>query len=111
VRAFDAGDAVVLLAVTPALERWTLHPGTASLMREVLERLPHLPAAFVVADPAGTGRADAGWILGLSRHPSGATDLIVLDAAALTAPAVASARLPQRVLHELRCAWIPATDA
>ena len=38
--AHDAGDAVVLLVLTPALERWSCHPGAQSLRREVLDRTP-----------------------------------------------------------------------
>ncbi len=40
VHAHDARDAVVLLALTPLLERWTLHPGDASIQREVLDPTP-----------------------------------------------------------------------
>lgn len=40
VHAHDAGDAVVLLALTPLLERWTLHPGAGSIQREVLDPTP-----------------------------------------------------------------------
>ena len=40
VHAHDAGDTVVLLALTPLLERWTLHPGAGRLQREVLDPTP-----------------------------------------------------------------------
>lgn len=40
VHAYEAGDTVVLLALTPSLERLTLHPGTGNLQREVLDPTP-----------------------------------------------------------------------
>ncbi|MEP7114026.1 MAG: carotenoid oxygenase family protein [Ilumatobacteraceae bacterium] len=40
VHAYDAGDTVVLLALTPSLERWTLHPGARNIQREVLDPTP-----------------------------------------------------------------------
>ncbi len=40
VHAHDAGDAVVLLVLTPSLERWTLYPGTRNIRREVLDPTP-----------------------------------------------------------------------
>ena len=40
IHAHDAGDRAVLLALTPALERWTLHPGGGSIEREVLDATP-----------------------------------------------------------------------
>jgi carotenoid cleavage dioxygenase-like enzyme len=40
VHAHDAGDTVVLLALTPMLERWTLHPAAGSVQREVLDPTP-----------------------------------------------------------------------
>ena len=40
VHAHDAGDTVVLVALTPVLERWTLHPAAGSIQREVLDPTP-----------------------------------------------------------------------
>ena len=40
VHAHDAGDAVVLLVLTPSLELWTFHPGTTNIRREVLDPTP-----------------------------------------------------------------------
>ena len=40
VHAHDAGDTVVLVALTPMLERWTLHPAAGSIQREVLDPTP-----------------------------------------------------------------------
>jgi carotenoid cleavage dioxygenase-like enzyme len=55
VHAHDAGDAVVLLAVTPSLERWTLHPDSGTIAREVLDatsrRFTHLRVGGVDGAP------------------------------------------------------------
>jgi len=40
VHAHDVGDTVVLVALTPMLERWTLHPAAGSIQREVLDPTP-----------------------------------------------------------------------
>jgi carotenoid cleavage dioxygenase-like enzyme len=40
VHAYEAGDIVVVLALTPLLERWTLHPEAGSIQREVLDPTP-----------------------------------------------------------------------
>jgi carotenoid cleavage dioxygenase len=40
VHAHDAGDAVVLLALTPRLERWTVATGVGTVEREVLDPTP-----------------------------------------------------------------------
>ena len=40
VHAHDAGDTVVLLTLTPMLERWTLHPAAGSVQLEVLDQTP-----------------------------------------------------------------------
>lgn len=40
VHAHDAGDIVVLVALTSILERWTLHPTANSIKREVLDLTP-----------------------------------------------------------------------
>ena len=40
VHAHDAGAAVALLALTPSLERWTLHPEAGNFQREVLDPTP-----------------------------------------------------------------------
>ena len=55
VHAHEAADAVVLLAVTPSLERWTLHPDSGTIAREVLDatsrRFAHLRVDGVVGAP------------------------------------------------------------
>jgi carotenoid cleavage dioxygenase len=40
VHAHDAGETVVVLAVTPSLERWTLHAASATVHRDVLDPTP-----------------------------------------------------------------------
>lgn len=55
VHAHDAADTVVLLAVTPSLERWILHPNTGTIEREVLDstsrRFAHLSVDGVDGPP------------------------------------------------------------
>ena len=55
VHAHDAADAVVLLAVTPSLERWTLHLDSGTIEREVLDatsrRFAHLRVDGVAEAP------------------------------------------------------------
>ena len=40
VHARDAGDTIVVHALTPSIERWTLHAATATMQREVLDPTP-----------------------------------------------------------------------
>ncbi len=40
VHAHDAGDTVIVLALTPLLERWTLHTEAGTIQREVLDPTP-----------------------------------------------------------------------
>ncbi len=40
VHAHDAGDSVIVLALTPLLERWTLHLEAGTIQREVLDPTP-----------------------------------------------------------------------
>jgi carotenoid cleavage dioxygenase len=40
VHAHDVGETVVVLAVTPSLERWTLHAASATVHRDVLDPTP-----------------------------------------------------------------------
>lgn len=40
VHAYDTGETVVVLALTPLLERWTLRPGAGNIQREVLDPTP-----------------------------------------------------------------------
>jgi carotenoid cleavage dioxygenase-like enzyme len=56
VHAHDAGDTVVLLALTPMLERWKLHPATGSVQREVLDSTPRRFAHCGNEGPDGAPR-------------------------------------------------------
>jgi carotenoid cleavage dioxygenase len=66
------------------------------------------PADFVfVADAARRSDADGGWLVGFVHHSSGdATDLVVLDAADIARPAIATACIPRRVPPGVRCTWL-----
>jgi carotenoid cleavage dioxygenase-like enzyme len=152
VHANDAGDSVVALAVTPSLERWTLHPASGAIHRDVLDQTPrrfarlahHLgempqfvwmtgdhtvdkhdlgtakstshrfhpertPSDFAfVADPARADNADGGWLVGfVHQAPRNETDLVVLDAADVALPPIATARIPRRIPRGLHSTWIP----
>ena len=64
-----------------------------------------------VADPARPDEADGGWLVGFVHHPAGPrTDLVVLDAADITSPPVASCRIPRQIPRGLHSTWIPSTD-
>lgn len=52
--AHDAGETVVLLCLTPLLERWTLHAGTGTIVREVVDPTPR---RFAHVTGAGVGGA------------------------------------------------------
>lgn len=56
VHAHDAGDAVVLLVLTPLLERWTLEPGTRTIYRDVLDPTPRRFAHCGGVDVEGAQR-------------------------------------------------------
>jgi carotenoid cleavage dioxygenase-like enzyme len=44
VHADDAGERIVALVVTPSLERWTLHPASGTIHRDVLDATPQRSA-------------------------------------------------------------------
>jgi carotenoid cleavage dioxygenase-like enzyme len=103
-----AGDTIILVALTPSLERWILHPDDGAIEREVLDPAPG--DFVVVPDPAQPDRIDCGWFVGLVHDPSNATtDLRVSDAADIST-AAATVRIPQPLPHGLRCTWMPATQ-
>jgi 8'-apo-carotenoid 13,14-cleaving dioxygenase len=154
VHAHDVGDTVVVHAVTPSLERWTIHAASATLHREVLDQTPrqfgrtndqpivtvprflwttgdgtvdkhdlakgsyvsHIfrpnrrPGDFVfIADATRHSDTDGGWLVGFVHHPAGDdTDLIVLDAADIARPAIATVRIPHRIPRGLHSTWIPS---
>lgn len=155
VQAHDAGDAIVVLVLTPTLERWTLHAGARTVEREMLDPTPrrfaHLidnaregaprwawttgdatigrhdlvdsrhvhhavapgvPGDFVVVPDSGQpDDVGGGWLIGFVHRAAGSTtDLRVIDAADLTAPAVATVRIPHRIPPDLRCTWIPSAQ-
>lgn len=153
VHAHDDGDNVVLLALTPSLERWTVHAGAGSIKREVLDVTarhfahcghdgvdgspsvlwstgdsticrhdlatsrhsrrdlrPDVPGDFVfVPDTTNAGDTDGGWLVGFVHNASGpTTELRVIDAAAIAAPVITTARIPRLIPRDLSCTWIPA---
>lgn len=62
-----------------------------------------------VSDPARPHDVDGGWLVGFVHDPSeGHTDLVLLDAADLSGPVVATARMPAPVPPDLHTTWIPA---
>jgi len=63
----------------------------------------------IVADRERPGGADAGWLLVFVDHPTATeTELVILDAAEITRPPVATVRLPQPVPHGVHSTWIPS---
>lgn len=154
VHAEAVGDTIVIDALTPALERWTVSAASATVHREVLDPTPRrfgrtnarragVPLRYLwtgggvtvdkydlltptrvrhrfpphcrpddlafVRDDARPSDADGGWLVGFVQHASKVqTDLIVLDAADIARPALATVRIPRRIQRELRCTWIPS---
>jgi carotenoid cleavage dioxygenase-like enzyme len=118
VHAHDAGDTVIVLALTPVLERWTLHLEAGTIQREAFDPTPRqfaqCPSAagdlVFVTDATRQRDADGGWLVGFVHHPSGeGADLTVIDAADIAGPPIASAHIPRLVPSQLRCTWIPST--
>jgi carotenoid cleavage dioxygenase-like enzyme len=60
--AHDVGDTVVVLALTPLLERWTLHPGAGRIRREVLDPTPRRSIHCGIDGADGTPRS--AWTTG-----------------------------------------------
>jgi carotenoid cleavage dioxygenase-like enzyme len=155
VHAHDEGADIVLHTITPSLERWTLHPSSASMHQEVVDQraqrfartkersidaVPrflwtigdtavhrhdlstssHVEQSFgfgrpgdlvFVDDPQRPTDADGGWLVGFVHYPAGqGTDLVVLDAADIARPAIATVRIPRQIPPGLRCTWIPSTQ-
>ena len=64
-----------------------------------------------VDDPTRPHDTEGGWLVGFVHATSvGHTELVLLDAADITGPLVASAHIPERIPLELRTAWIPDTS-
>ena len=53
VHAHDVGGSVIVLALTPLLERWTLRPEAGTFRREVLDPTPRRSICFGVDGPDG----------------------------------------------------------
>jgi carotenoid cleavage dioxygenase-like enzyme len=69
VHAHDAGGAIVVLVVTPTLERWTLHAGARTVEREVLDPTPRRFAHLI--DNTREGALRWAWTTGdatIGRH-------------------------------------------
>jgi carotenoid cleavage dioxygenase len=65
------------------------------------------PGEFLfVEDPERTTTEDGGWLLGLVHDVGEHTSLVVLDAADVTAPPVATVTIPRRVPFGLHGLWI-----
>ena len=63
-----------------------------------------------VPDDARRHREDGGWLIGFVHDDHrNEGDLVVLDAAALDRPAIATVRVPRRIPSGLHGAWIPAS--
>ncbi len=63
-----------------------------------------------VPDPSRRHREDGGWLIGFSHDDNrNEADLIVLDAAAIDHPPLATVAIPRRIPYGLHGAWIPAT--
>lgn len=109
VHAHDVADAVVVHALTPSLEQWTLHIGASTVHCRIGASQPG-DLAFV-ADDSRPGDADAGWLVGFVHEGSSDwTDLVVLDAADISRPIVAAVRIPRRTPEGLHITWIPDTN-
>ena len=63
-----------------------------------------------VADPSRQCDADGGWLVGFLHNASrDHTDVVVLDAADLNRPAIATVRIPRRIARGHHSTWIPST--
>lgn len=64
-----------------------------------------------VDDPARTHDTDGGWLVGFVHDDARdhEAELVLLDAADVSGPVVASAHVPARIPAALRTAWIPDT--
>ena len=97
---------------------WTIGDGT--LRRHDLLTTGRVERSFgdaqpgdlvFVDDPSRPDEADGGWLVGFVHSPAGhGTDLVVLDAADITSPPVASVRIPRQIPRGLHSTWIPSAD-
>ena len=69
----------------------------------------HPGAMTFVPDPTRLHREDGGWLVGFAHDDNrNEADLIVLDAAAIDHPPVATVAIPRRIPYGLHGTWIPA---
>jgi 8'-apo-carotenoid 13,14-cleaving dioxygenase len=99
---------------------WTTDDGTADKHDLATARFvrhvfgpSRMPGDLVfVADSSRSGDADGGWLVGFVHHTSEAmTDLVVLDAANIAQPAIATVHIPRRIPRGLHSTWIPTTSS
>jgi carotenoid cleavage dioxygenase len=68
----------------------------------------HMPSEFVFVARENAATEDDGWLMGYVYDASrDSSDLVVLDATDLRAPAVATVHLPRRVPYGFHGSWIP----
>jgi carotenoid cleavage dioxygenase len=97
---------------------WTIGDRTADTYDLATGRHVHFhfddghPGDLVfVADPARSHDADGGWLVGFVHDPSRQdAELVVLDAADISRPALAAARVPQPIPVDLHIALIPESS-
>ena len=101
-----AGDAIVLLALTPLLERWTLHPDVAAIERSVLGPTPRRRAHPAAGHDANTPR----WLWTADDETLVLLDLGVSPDAADRTDVAAVVHIPRPIPVGFRWTWMPATN-
>jgi carotenoid cleavage dioxygenase-like enzyme len=105
--ACEVGSSVAVLALTPSLESWTIDRGASPAVQRTVIDAAHHDLAYV-PDPARASQAHGGWLVGFVQDPTtDETAVVVLDAANLPGPAMATVRLPRRIPATGRASWIP----
>jgi 8'-apo-carotenoid 13,14-cleaving dioxygenase len=98
----------------------TANPGDTTLFKHDLASGSREERAFggarrvgeflFAVDPSRLASEDGGWLLGLVHDvTTEVSSLVVLDAADITGPIVASVHLPRPVIHPLRGLWSPSS--
>jgi 8'-apo-carotenoid 13,14-cleaving dioxygenase len=104
----------------PPLFLWTAVDGTA--FKHDLTTATHIDHSFdphrtpgdlvFVADASRSGDEDGGWLVGfVHRASDDQTDLVLLDAANIAAPAIATVTIPRGVPHVHHSTWVPSAHA